>query len=223
MLADQIIDRADIVLVFLDRRDAELVARGVVGLLRDGPPENAARHLVIPDFRQAEGQDEQVGLGEDVEGLFADLLVVSIAFGLVTMPQRLLEFFALEGPFELLTDDEAVHHAFAALHDIGVRPFVARQDVVIPRCQPVRDIGRKTRSECSDLGARFDDPLRWLPPLGDPAQGGVCLGHLFEVGVEVGMFAPKPGSEHALSPGVLEVECIGFDLHVHGSDVLRLA
>ena len=51
--ADQAVDFAQVVAVFLHRRDAELVAFGVEFILGQCAPENAAGGFVIPDFGQA--------------------------------------------------------------------------------------------------------------------------------------------------------------------------
>ncbi len=41
------------------------MAGRVVGILGNGPPEDVAGGFVVPDFRQAEGQDEDIGRVED--------------------------------------------------------------------------------------------------------------------------------------------------------------
>ena len=192
IFADQLVDPADVARILLDCRDAKLVPRRVEFLVRDGPPEHLARRLVVPDLRQPEGEDEHVGLEEDVAGRLADILAIPERLSVEAVPQFNLRHLVLHRPLELPKDCERVHHAFRADDDVGVALLLG-EDVVFAFVQPGRDVLGEARPEGGNVDRWRDGGRFRRPVLDDVALDRVRAFEIHHVRSEARVFPAIPG------------------------------
>ncbi|MGB5870426.1 MAG: hypothetical protein WBH04_09510 [Albidovulum sp.] len=193
MLADQSVDGTQIVAVFFNGRDAEFMPRGVVDIFGNGAPKDIAGRFIIPYLRQSEGQDEKVGCIEDPPGFRLNGGVVAIFLGLIAMPKRAVERLVFPSPFELLTNDKGIDHAFAASHHIGILGgviFVENAKAALGK--PVGDIGGKTAAKGGDLGVGGNDRRLRHPAFQHEFLCGLDVKQPGNIRVEIRMLAAKP-------------------------------
>ena len=196
VLADQRMDGMQIGAVFLDRRDAEAVAVGVVLILGHGAPERIAAVLVVPDLRQAKGDDKEIGGEKDLTRAGTDSIVIVHGLARFAMPEMFGEVAAFQCPLKLLAQHERVHHPLAKSHHIGIAigAVLGGQDRIIALCQPLGDVLGEARPKGHDIGVAADGRRFGQPTVQHEIGHGIERGHIGDVGIEIRVRAPEPAA-----------------------------